>query len=117
MGGPKKGTVFPDRWITGPDPIRHKQYRVWLQQRNQANFREEGWTLEFDDWLEIWGELWFQRGRNKDDYCMTRDDCEKPWSKENAIVVTRKEHMFRQRQQQIAQGKTRGYKKRMLQHG
>jgi hypothetical protein len=93
MGGPKRGTVYPDRWIAGPDPVRHKQYLVWLQQKNQANFRGEQWDLDFDTWLELWGDLWQFRGRSRDCYCMTRRDPSGPWSLDNVMIIGRSEHV------------------------
>jgi hypothetical protein len=113
-GGPKKGTMFPHRWVSGPDPLKHKQYLTWLQQRNQAQFRGESWDLSFETWLDMWGELWEQRGRGRDQYCMTREDPDGAWDKDNTIVILRKEHLLRHRARQIALGQTKGYKKRML---
>lgn len=113
-GGPKKGTKYPHRWVTGPDPLRHEQYQVWLQQRNQANFRGEGWDLPFDDWLTLWGDKWSLRGRQKDDYCMTRKNASLAWDTTNAIIVTRQEHMANHRQRNYELGKTRGYRRRLL---
>lgn len=111
--GPSKGQSRPNAWITGPDPLRHKQYRVWLQQRNQAQFRKEEWDLPFEDWLELWGDLWHKRGRHSDQYCMTRADFDLPWDKTNAIIVTRREHCLAHRQRQCELGKLKGYKKRI----
>ena len=82
----------PHIWKTGPDPERHRQYLTWLQQRNQAQWRDEGWDLGFDEWLGIWGDLWHLRGRTKGSYCMTRRDWSLPWTKNNVHVITRSEH-------------------------
>jgi len=38
----------PRVWKSGPDPTRHQQFRVWGQQKNQAQWREEGWDIAFD---------------------------------------------------------------------
>lgn len=96
------GYPRPSVWITGPDPVTHRKYQVWLQQKNQANFRNEGWDLPFDTWCEMWEEHWHERGRASQEYCMTRTDYELPWTKENVEVVTRKEHLIRHRQRQKA---------------
>lgn len=85
--GPK-----PNRWVSGPDPERHKRYLQWLQQRNQAQYRGEQWTLEFDDWLAIWGTNIQYRGRQKGSMTMVRIDYTQPWSKTNARIVDRLEH-------------------------
>ena len=82
----------PQVWKAGPDPVEHKKYLVWLQQRNQANFRQEGWTISFDDWKTLWAEHWDNRGRERGCYCMTRRDWSLPWSRDNAQVVTREAH-------------------------
>jgi hypothetical protein len=91
MYKPKRGPR-PHIWCSGPDPLRHKQYQVWLQQKNQAQFRKEGWQLDFEPWLDMWRDLWPQRGRATDEYCMTRVDTDLPWSKDNVMIITRKEH-------------------------
>mgnify|MGYP003705165135 CR=1 FL=1 len=83
----------PHVWVTGPDPVEHKKYRAFIQQKNQAQFREEGWTITFDEWKDLWGELWHQRGRGRGDYCMTRINPKKSWNKENVIVVQRGIHL------------------------
>lgn len=100
-GKRKLGQQYPHTWVSGPDPVRHTQYLVWLQQKNQANFRREGWTLTFDDWLILWGTLWSQRGRGKDQYCMTRIDPEQEWNKHNVLVITREEHFEKHRNRQV----------------
>ena len=86
------GKQRPHLWVTGPDPVRHKKYLVWLQQRNQALWREEGWHIDFDAWCEIWGDLWDLRGRQRGHYCMTRRDWGRPWTLDNVHVITRSEH-------------------------
>lgn len=111
--GPNKGGTRPHTWVSGPDPIVHKKYLTWLQQRNQANFRGETWELTFESWCEKWEEHWHLRGRQKDDYCMTRHDVEGPWDDVNTIVITRKEHHSRHMARQHQLGKTRGYKKKL----
>ena len=102
----------PHVWVSGPDPLRHKQYRVWLQQRNQANFRGETWELTFESWLDKWQEHWPLRGRQKGEYCMTRYDIEGPWDDVNAVIMSREEHHARHMARQHALGKTRGYRKK-----
>jgi hypothetical protein len=71
-----------------------------VQQRNQAQWRGEGWDFAFEDWLVLWGDLWQHRGRGADQYCMTREDKEKPWTKDNCLVITREQHFNDHRHQQ-----------------
>jgi hypothetical protein len=84
----------PHLWATGPDPVLHKKHRVWIQQKNQAQWRGEGWDLPFEAWLEIWAESgqWENRGRERGTWCMTRRDWTEPWSVPNVHVVTREQH-------------------------
>jgi len=97
----------PNAWKSGPDPERHRRYLQWLQQKNQAQFRDEGWDLEFDDWLALWGTNIQYRGRQKGSMTMVRIDYEKPWSKTNACIVDRIGHA---RVQKIAMAVNRAKK-------
>ena len=84
----------PQVWKAGPDPVRHEQFKVWGQQKNQANWREEGWHLSFEVWCDIWNSsgFWPNRGRERGDYCMTRRDWSLPWTPDNVAIITRTEH-------------------------
>jgi len=82
----------PQTWLSGPDETRHEQHIAWRQQKNQAQFRGETWQLTFDDWVELWGDQWWDRGRERGCYCMTRRDWELPWTRDNAQVITREAH-------------------------
>lgn len=85
----RKNGEYPNIWKSGPDPVRHKQYLVWLQQKNQAQYRKEPWALTFEQWLDMWKDKWEQRGRGPNQYCMTRLDMSKPWDTENTVVMER----------------------------
>jgi hypothetical protein len=87
----------PHVWICGPDdPVKHSAYLPWLRSRAQANFRNEEWTLTFDEFWDLWKDKWLERGRKPEQYCMTRIDSEKAWDIENSIIITRHEHLIRQ---------------------
>jgi hypothetical protein len=101
---PIKGRKFPERWVSGPDELEHRQYYVFVQQRNQAQWRGEQWLLEFPQWQQLWSEHWHQRGRCRDDYCMTRQDPDLAWDIDNTIVVTRLDHCKIHRQRQVQGG-------------
>jgi hypothetical protein len=105
--GRKSGKIYPHTWVSGPDPVRHEQHRVWTQQRNQALWRKEEWNLDFETWIIMWGELWYNRGRGREDYCMTRLDHDLPWDKDNAVVVTRKQHLKQHRDRCMSLGLVR----------
>jgi hypothetical protein len=84
----------PQTWITGPDPLKHTQYRAFVQQRNQARWRKETWPdeFDFDSWVRAWADRWPDRGRSPDQYCMTRIDRTQPWTETNVQVITRAQH-------------------------
>ena len=86
----------PELWVTGPDELKHSMYHPWQMAKAQAKFRDEGWDLDFEDYYEIWKDIWDQRGRGSDDLCMTRIDSSGPWSKANTEIVVRIEHLRRQ---------------------
>ena len=88
----KPGEQYPHVWVTGPDPERHARYRIWAQQRNQAQWRGEEWDLDFDTWLQLWEPLWHLRGRCRGSWCMSRLDWDLPWSAANVAIITREEH-------------------------
>lgn len=55
--------------------IAEKRY---LEQRAQARMRKLPFTLTLQQWWEVWQSSgkWEQRGRRKDQYCMSRiNDC------------------------------------------
>jgi len=51
--------------------IAEKRY---LQQRAQARMRKVPFTITLDEWIKLWADSgkWEQRGRRKDQYCMSR---------------------------------------------
>ena len=89
---PSRGKERPNSWKSGTDPLRHRQYKIWVQQRNQAQFRGEGWSISFDQWLAIWGDMWPHRGRERGCYCMSRIDWSLPWTVKNVAIITREQH-------------------------
>ena len=82
----------PQVWVSGPDPEEHAKYRAWIQMKNQAQWRGEAWTISFEEYKQLWGEHWHNRGREKGCYCMTRQDWSLPWTVANTHIVTRQEH-------------------------
>ena len=96
--GPRPGTgrpgPRPEMWVTGTDPVEHKKYRVYIQQKNQAQWRQEGWDISFEAWKHLWDKsgVWESRGRERGDYCMTRRDWSTPWTLNNVQIITRQEH-------------------------
>jgi len=100
-----KGTgLRPHVWKSGPDPLAHDSYCAWLQCRNQANYRKEGWCLTFDEWQAHWAGMWHRRGRSSQELCITRLDCSRPWSTENVIIITRRQNAQRKAGLRTGQG-------------
>ena len=81
----------PHIWSSGTDPERHKHYRAFCQQRNQAQYRGEQWTMSFDEWFTVWGDKINHRGQTTDSYCMKRLDRQAPWSVNNVHIIPRHE--------------------------
>lgn len=80
------------------DELLHKKHWGFLRQKAQANFRGEGWELTIEEFFELWtDDLWAQRGRKIDNYCMVRIDPEKSWSKENCAIILRYQQLVRNR--------------------
>jgi hypothetical protein len=100
-----KGTgLRPHVWKSGPDATAHDSYCAWLQCRNQANYRKEGWCLTFDEWQAHWAGMWHRRGRSSQELCITRLDCSRPWSTENVIIITRRQNAQRKAGLRTGQG-------------
>ena len=86
----------PHVWRCGPDAYKHSMYMPWQRSKAQANFRGEEWLLSFEEYYDLWKELWPQRGRGSDDYCQSRHDPDGPWDTKNTVIITRKEHLVNQ---------------------
>jgi hypothetical protein len=93
----RKPGPCPGAWITGPDALLHAKYRVYGQQKNQAQWRQETWQLDFETWCSMWGDKWELRGRSSESYCMTRIDRTLPWNSSNVVIVQRKYFLLTQK--------------------
>ena len=93
-----KGKERPQVWLIGEDAgsYKHSMYHPWQKARAQANFRGEEWTLEFEDFYQLWKDEWNNRGRDGTSMCMTREDYDGVWSKENTCLMVRAELIKRQ---------------------
>jgi hypothetical protein len=102
---PKKPTVknaygrdrrmFPDNWISGPDPLQHDMYYAWSKHKSQAAYRRESHDLTWEDWQNIWANpVDFQnRGRKPEDLTLTRIDDDGAWTRDNVVIMTRLEQL------------------------
>ena len=95
-----------------PDPRVHDQYYGFLRMRAQANFRHEEWDLTFEEYQAIWDARWESRGKRSDQYCLTREDPEKPWNLANIICILRHDQLVRANQIKKDKGRGRYSKKR-----
>jgi len=91
-----KGVERPHTWLVGEDEYKHQMYLPWLKARSQAKFRQEEFTLTFEEYYSLWNGKWEQRGRDTDELCMTRHDWTGAWALDNVYICTRKEHCQRQ---------------------
>lgn len=107
-GDVKSGRIYPHVWKYGPDPLKHDIHLGYMRAKAQCDFRKEPWHLTFEEYFEMWKDQWDNRGRKGDNVCMTRRDPEKPWDKDNTIIITRKEHLREQGLQRA--GKSVRYK-------
>lgn len=90
-----KTSLRPHMWkVQGEVP--HKQYRCWIQHKNQANFRGEEYDLTFEQYQDLWKDKWDMKGRDSDSYCLTRVDPDGAWTLNNVEVIDRIEHLKRQ---------------------
>ncbi len=78
-------------WASGPDPEAHRQYRAWAQQRNQALWRGEQWSITFEEFQRIWLGQWHLRGRSTESLAMTRTAADLPWQQDTVILMTRQQ--------------------------
>ena len=110
---PQSQGLRPHLWRSGPDPRAHKQYGAFLVHRAQANFRNEGHELTFEEWTAVWNQdgAWEKRGRGIDSVCLARQDLNLPWSADNIEILTRKEQLSRQAGARIRSGKIRKIRK------
>lgn len=91
---PRTGTR-PHVWkVQGLVP--HQQYIAWQRAKAQAAFRDEAWTLTFEQFQTVWCGQWERRGRLRDDYCMTREDSQGAWSIDNVKCIPRLEYLRKQ---------------------
>lgn len=87
----------PHMWkVKGEIP--HQQYKAYMVAKAQASFRKEQFELTFEQYQELWKDHWHNRGRTNDKMTLTRSNTLKPWCVENCIVITRLEHLSRQKQ-------------------
>ena len=89
-GSPGRGTgPRPHTWLSGPDPVRHEQYQGWLKAKAQAQYRQEAWSITFEQWVKLWADAWSRRGRERHCIMLKRKSLEQGWTTANAHLVER----------------------------
>lgn len=88
----------PHIWKSGPDEFRHELYTAFLKRKAQANFREEGWAMDFEEFYDLWKDDWHNRGRLSHQVCMSRHDDEQPWTRANTYIRSRYDQLYEQAQ-------------------
>ena len=84
----------PDKWVTGPDPLRRNKYYAYLKHRAQAKYRGESYSLTWEDWETVWEDhLWEQRGKGSQALCLAQIDCDKGWHAGNVEIISRNEQV------------------------
>ncbi len=86
----------PNTWLSGPDPLTHEKYYAWLKHKSQAKYRREPHELTVEQWLEIWpDEKFLYRGKQPDNWVLTRIDTDGAWSVDNVEIITRYDQLLR----------------------
>ena len=84
----------PQVWRSGPDQIRHKLYVMASRSKAQAEYRNEGWEMTHDEYIDLWieNDNYKNKGRAPENLCMTRIDPDLDWTKDNVHIISRLEH-------------------------
>ena len=81
----------PYSWKYPGDKIRSDKNRGFLRARAQCRFRGEPFELTTEEWQALWtDDLWLNRGRLPEQYCLIRDDLKEPWRVDNVMLTTRR---------------------------
>ena len=77
-------------------PFESRRRKAFHRQRAQAHFRNEIWTLTYEDFCLFFPDeqTFNRRGRGIDNICLTLLEPELGWTLENAILVTRHQQLW-----------------------
>lgn len=90
----KRGLTNPEKYVTGPDPLRREKYYAYLKHRAQARYRGEDYQLTWEDWESFWSdEDFLERGRSSSSLCIALIDPEGCWDLNNVEIKTRREQL------------------------
>lgn len=68
----------------------------YSRMRAQAKYRNEQFTLTWEEYQQLWEGQWHLRGREPNQLCLTRIDLDGEWSQANIEIITRNEHWAKQ---------------------
>jgi len=91
-----RGVAHPWKWKY-KDPRDQCMNQVYNQAKAQATFRYKHklnsgqWKLSFEEYKDIWGDKFEQRGRKVGEFCFTRIDDDADWTLDNCVIVERSE--------------------------
>ena len=92
---PLRGRTFPNKWAAGPDPALRPIWRKWLVAKNQARFRNEEWSLTWEQYLQMIAQTQGNWGRHKGALNLARVDHRLGWHSHNVILKNRSDVMIR----------------------
>lgn len=78
-----------------PNERDNKMYYAFLKMRAQAKFRGELFSLTFEDFQDLWGDKFEQRGKQSHCLVLTKIDRRFTWSRDNVHLITRQEQLIR----------------------
>jgi hypothetical protein len=93
-GGRVAGRVYP-HLVTYPG-ILNEQRLAWNRMKAQAKFRKEAWQLSWEEFQQIWADIWHLRGTTKESLVLTRIDQEQEWNINNVEIIDRMTQWRRQ---------------------
>ena len=71
------------------NPELSQKRKEFSRCRAQAKFRNITWDLTFEQWDQLWGEHYHNKGRANDNHVMVRKDLSQGWTISNTTVQVR----------------------------
>lgn len=76
--------------------IQGEMRLAWNRMRAQAKFRDETWTITWEEFMQIWDGSWHLRGTTKESMVLTKRNQEGDWCRDNVEICPRLEQWRRQ---------------------
>lgn len=86
---PLKGRLMPHVWRSGPNPEHHALWTRFLVARNQARYWHQEWSVSWEHYRDTMLPHITNLGRRKHNWNLSRQDRNKPWTKDNVIAAQR----------------------------